>query len=258
MAVRATSQRILVTGASRGIGRATAEALAARGERVVLAARNVDALDAVVRGIHDRGGHAECLHMDVTSDSSVDAAIDTLLAGGPCDVVINNAGVCEQRAFLAQSPTSQRNEMEVNYWGAVRTTRALLPAMLARGKGHIVNVSSLLGSIGAPSTANYCGTKAALEAWSQGLRGEVEPKGVFVTVFVVPHTDTEMGRRVRFEGVRSLPLRYTVGELIRAVDRRPRRYAASPVYRMLLRLNRWLPGLMEARLARSGRPALDG
>lgn len=256
-ATRNTKQRrILVTGASRGIGRAAALALARKGHRVVLAARSEAALAKVTAEIASEGGSAEAVVMDVTDDASVAAGISRVLAGGPCDVVINNAGTCDQALFLAQDVGTQRAEMELNYWGAQRVTRALLPSMIRRGSGVIVNVSSLLGFIAAPTTANYSATKAALNAWSHALRGEVSRHGLKVVLFVAPHTQTELGRATRFDGVVSLPVDYTVKELLRAVEREPRQYAASPVYRLLLRLAGVFPAFMEARVAASVRTLL--
>lgn len=251
-----TPQRILITGASRGIGRATALALAARGHHVVLAARNAKELTDVVREVINQGGHGEALVMDVTDDASVEAGIAQLLAGGPCDVLVNNAGICQQGEFLLQSEESCRAELELNYHGPLRVARALLPAMIRRGAGTIVNVSSLVGSIASPTTANYGASKAALEAWSLALRAELQRFGVRVTVFVAPHTDTLMGRRVTFQGVRSLPAEYTAAELLRAIDRAPRKYAASPVYRALLWFARLFPVFMERQVGSTARSPL--
>ncbi len=194
--------------------------------------------------------------MDVTDQHSVDHAIQQLLRGGPCDVLVNNAGWCEQADFLLQDSESRHAEMEVNYFGPQRVTRALLPAFMRRERGTIVNVSSLLGTIASPTTANYSGTKAALEAWSHALRAEVSRHGVRVVVFDAPHTQTELGKAVKFEGVVSLPVEYTAKELVRAIDRTPRKYAASPVYRLLLLLARWFPVFMEGRVGATARPYL--
>ncbi|MFO0612463.1 MAG: SDR family NAD(P)-dependent oxidoreductase [Polyangiaceae bacterium] len=251
MSILELPKRILVTGASRGIGRELALLLAQSGHTTVLAARSREDLEAVAREILARGGRAEVLPMDVTDDASVARAVAELLSVGPCDVVVNNAGSLDQAWFVEQSSETQRREMEVNYWGALRVTRALLPSLLARGAGSVVNVSSLLGGVASTTTANYCATKAALEAWSFALRREVERHGVKVTVFVAPHTETEMGGRARFEGVRSLPAAYTAAELARAIDRAPRKYAGSPVYRFLLWLARVAPSFMEARVSAS-------
>jgi 3-oxoacyl-[acyl-carrier protein] reductase len=256
MAILSTPRRILITGASRGIGREAALLLARRGHRLVLAARDASALEAVARQIQADGGRAEILPLDLTDDASVARAASALLAGGPCDVVVNNAGVCDQREFLLRPTDTLRAEMELNYWGAVRLTRAVLPSFIARGEGLIVNVSSLLGSVASPTTANYCASKAALEAWSLALRAEVARFDVRVSIFVAPHTDTDAGRSARFEGVVSLPVAYTAGELVRAIDRAPRKYAGSPVYRLLLCLARLFPVFMETRVGATARGSL--
>ncbi len=240
-------KRILITGASRGIGREAALELAKRGYAVVLAARD----EAALRGVASECGDAEVAVMDVTDDVSVQRALASLR--GPIDVLVNNAGSCDQRTFARQPELVQRAEMELNYWGALRVTRALLPMLVARS-GTIVNVSSLLGTIASPTTANYGATKAALEAWSHALRGEYP--SLKVSVFVAPHTDTPMGRAVHFEGVTSLPVRYTAAGLVRAIERAPRKISASPVYDLLLLLWRLFPRFMESRVARSARPAL--
>lgn len=256
MRILSSPRSILITGASRGIGREAAILLARRGHRVVLAARDAAALDAVARQIQADGGQAEILPLDLTDDASVAQAASALLGRGPCDVVVNNAGCIDQREFLLRPAESLRAEMELNYWGAVRLTREMLPTLIARRAGVIVNVSSLLGSIASPTTANYCASKAALEAWSLALRAEVARFGVHVSVFVAPHTDTEMGRRARFEGVVSLPVAYTARELVRAIDRAPRKYAGSPAYRLLLGLARLFPAFMEKRVGSTARGPL--
>jgi short-subunit dehydrogenase len=242
--------RILITGASRGIGRATAIALAQRGHRVVLAARDEQELRRVAEQI---GPRAEVVRIDVTNEESVARGVARVFEDGAVDVLVNNAGSCDQAGFLAQSERTRRAEMELNYWGAQRMTCALLPSMIERRSGAIVNVSSLLGFVASPTTANYSATKAALNAWSNALRGEVAHHGLRVVVFVAPHTQTDCGRGAKFDGVVSLPVEYTAQELVRAIERAPRQYAASPVYRMLLRLARWFPAFMEARVAASAR-----
>lgn len=248
-------RRVVVTGSSRGIGRATAVALAARGHHVVLAARDRAALAATAADIVREGGRADVVRMDVTDPTSVREGVDEIAAGGAVDALVNNAGSCTQARFVDVAYERLHDEMELNYWGAVRVTRALLPAMMARGEGVVVNVSSLLGSIASPTTAGYGATKAALESWTFALRRELGATGVRATVFVAPHTDTGADG-TSFEGVRSLPLAYTVGELLVALDRSPRRYAASPVYRALLRFAGFFPEWIEGKVAASA-PRVD-
>lgn len=244
-------KRILLTGASRGIGRETALLLARQGHTVVLAARELSALRDVAARIAEAGGSAEVLRMDVCDDDSVRAGVERLLERGACDVLVNNAGTCSQAPFLSQQPSQLRSEMELNYWGAVRVTRAVLPSMLARGQGTIVNVSSLLGIVPCPTTCNYSATKAALGAFTHALRGEVARFGVRTVLFIAPHTQTPLGAATEFDGVHSLPVEYTAKELCRAIDRAPRQYAGSPVYRLLVRLAGWFPAFMERQLVAS-------
>jgi short-subunit dehydrogenase len=247
--------RILITGASRGIGRATALALAARGDHLVLCARSEEELAQVAR---EAGGRAEAVPMDVTDEDSVCRAVSRALAGGPIDALINNAGIYSQGPFLRQPEEQQRREMEVNYFGALRVTRAVLPSMIERRKGTIVNVSSLLGAIPCPAVANYSATKAALNAWTHALRGEVDPYGIRTVVFMPSHTDTEQARSTTFEGVTVLPLDYTVSQLLHALDRAPRSFAASPVFRTFLRLAGVFPAWAEAQMRATTRALLQG
>jgi short-subunit dehydrogenase len=250
-------QRILITGASRGIGRETALVLARRGARVVLAARNEDELREVAAAVDAAGGAPELLPLDVTEDDSVEQAIARALRAGPIDALINNAGVFGQCAFLEQDPAWRRREMEVNYFGALRVARAVLPSMIRRGSGTILNVTSLVGAIPCPSVANYSASKAALEAWSHALRGELSRFGVRVVVFMPSHTATAHATAsTTFEGVPALPVDYTARQLVHALDRTPRRFAASPVFRMFLRLAGMFPAWAERQMAASTRKLL--
>jgi 3-oxoacyl-[acyl-carrier protein] reductase len=251
MGLLSKPRRILITGASRGIGRAAALALGARGHCLILVARGQPALEQVAAQIRDAGGRAQAFALDLTDSASVQATLARVLADGPIDVLVNNAGTVYQSEFLTQSEPRLREEIELNYFGALHMIRALLPSFLLRRQGAIVNVSSLLGSVAAPTTANFSGSKAALEAFSRGLRGEVERWGIRVTVFVAPHTQTELGTRTDFRRVKSLPVAYVATQLVRAIDHTPARYAASPVYRVLLRLAAWFPRWMERQVASS-------
>jgi 3-oxoacyl-[acyl-carrier protein] reductase len=250
-------RRILVTGASRGIGREAALALARRGDRVVLAARDERALASLAEEIRAEGGAAEVAPVDVTDDRSVALAAERVLAEGPLDVLVNNAGRASQLPFVAQPLADARAELEVNYLGALRMTHAFLPSMLSARSGVIVNVSSLLGAVPAPASANYSATKAALNAWSYALRGEVASRGVKVVVFMPSHTATEAGAATEFRGIYLLPVQYVAKELLRAIDRTPRAYVSSPVYRMFVRLAGIFPAWADGQMLKTTAHALE-
>jgi short-subunit dehydrogenase len=248
--------RIVITGASRGIGRATALELAKLGANLVLVARDEAKLHEVAREVRASGGMARIVGMDLTRDASVIQGAAAVLEHGPVDVLINNAGTCHQGTFLDLSESQRAEEWQLNYFGVLRLTRQLLPGMVARRQGRIINVSSLLGQSAAPTTANYSATKAALEAFSQGLRGELAGFGIKVEVFVAPHTQTALGQRVTMDGVVSVPVEYVARRLARAVGCPTDRSYGSPVYRVLSWIVRGFPRFMELQMNKAARSAL--
>jgi short-subunit dehydrogenase len=169
----------LVTGASRGIGRALAEAIAARGATVGLAARSTDELEALAVALPGRHHVLPC---DVTDAASVATAIDTFVqrAGG-LDLVVANAGVSHCEPFREQPLARALAMSEVNWHGTLFTVHAALPALLDRG-GHVVVVSSGAGLRSFPGAAVYGATKAAQRAFAEALRHELDGSGVSVTV----------------------------------------------------------------------------
>ncbi|ATE53784.1 SDR family oxidoreductase [Actinosynnema pretiosum] len=173
-----TSKVVLVTGASSGIGAATARVLAAAGHRVVLGARRTDLLDALTAELGSGTAHA----LDVTSKSSFQAFADAALAEhGRIDVLVNNAGVMPLSP-MAELRTDEWDRMvDVNLKGVLNGLGAVLPTMLAANSGHLVNVASIAAHEVVPTAAVYSATKFALRALSDGLRQELSPKGVRVT-----------------------------------------------------------------------------
>jgi len=173
---------VLVTGASSGFGRATAALLADRGYRVFGTSR-APAPDAP-RGV-------ELLTLDVRSDESVAACVDAALQrAGRLDALVNNAGVALFGESEATSVDQARAQFETNLFGAVRMVNAVLPAMRAQGGGRIVNLSSLAGLLGVPLMSLYSASKFALEGYSESLRYELRPLGVWVTLIEPGFTRT--------------------------------------------------------------------
>jgi NADP-dependent 3-hydroxy acid dehydrogenase YdfG len=184
---------IVITGAARGIGFATAKALLARGARVVIGDRDVDVLESAVAGLGSLGsasGHP----LDVTDKESFAAFLDKARAdgGGHIDVLINNAGVMPVGPFLEQSTQAIRSSIEVNFYGVLTGCQLVLPEMVKRRSGHIINVASLAGMVAVPGQIVYAGTKFAVVGLSSGMADEFAPHGVKVTAVLPTFTNTEL------------------------------------------------------------------
>ena len=173
----------IITGASSGIGEATAHRLAESGARVVLAARRVERLEALAADIERREGTALVAPTDVTDERSVQRLARTALdAFGRIDILINNAGIMPLSPISKLKVAEWDRMIDVNIKGVLYCVAATLPTMLEQGSGHIINVSSVAGRRPFPSGAVYSATKFAIRAISQGLRLELSPiKGIRVT-----------------------------------------------------------------------------
>jgi short-subunit dehydrogenase len=183
---------VLVTGASSGIGAATALAFAALGARVGLLARRRDRLEAVARSVVQTGGEALVLPADVGDPDAVHGAVAQCLARwNRVDVLVNNAGVGLTAAVAATTLDEFRQLHAVNVLGTVAATQAVLPAMKQAGSGHIINVSSVVGRRATPLAAAYSMTKFAQVAFSESLRVELKRHGIYVSVVYPIRTATE-------------------------------------------------------------------
>lgn len=173
----------IITGASSGIGEATAHRLAESGARVVLAARRVERLEALAADIERREGTALVAPTDVTDERSVQRLARTALdAFGRIDILINNAGIMPLSPISKLRVEEWDRMIDVNIKGVLYCVAATLPTMLEQGSGHIINVSSVAGRRPFPSGTVYSATKFAVRAISQGLRLELSPiKGIRVT-----------------------------------------------------------------------------
>jgi NAD(P)-dependent dehydrogenase (short-subunit alcohol dehydrogenase family) len=191
----------LVTGAGRGIGRATAIGLAAAGAHVGLLARSSDELSEVAATITQQGGNASVVRADLSDPAQTEAAITETLRDLPSiDILINNAAVVSPLGpTLATDPADLRKAIEVNLFAVITLTRAFLPGMLERGWGRIANVSS--GIVASPEAmigANaYVLTKSALEALTVNLAAELAESGVTVNAYRPGSVDTAMQGYIR-------------------------------------------------------------
>ena len=184
---------VLVTGASAGIGAAMARDLGARGARVLLVARRADALAAVARDVTSAGGRADVIAADLAGAAGAAGLAERLAE--PVDVLINNAGYGIQGAFLDASVDDAEGQVELNVTALTSLTRRLLPGMVERGRGGVLNVASVAAFMPAPHFAVYAATKAYVRSLSEALHHEVRGTGVAVTCLCPGPVETEFADR---------------------------------------------------------------
>src|SRR5947209_3528802 len=198
---------VVVTGGSRGIGPHIAEALAGQGARVALVARSEPELQANARRLAEAGREVIALATDVTSPQERRQLIDAVERMlGPIDVLVNNAGGDLQREFHNLTEDEVRGVLELNLTSAVTLTRLVLPVMLERGRGHVVNVSSMAGRVSFPYTEAYAAAKDGLIAFTRVLRGDYRDRGVSASSLILgPVGEVGVGARTAEEIGLKLP-----------------------------------------------------
>lgn len=249
----ATPRTALITGASSGVGRATARLLSQAGYTVFGTSRNPEAVEPLP--------HVQMLLLDVRSDESVRNCVQ---AAGPIDILINNAGYELAGAVEETAIDEVIGQFETNMFGVARMVRAALPLMRQRGGGHIINVSSLAGMAAIPFMAIYSASKFAVEGYTEALRQELRPFNIHVSLIEVGFLRSPMmehrqisreqiadyaaWRQQAFDAVlaseRQGPGPELVAQTIRAAieSRTPRlRYVAGREAQLVSRLRRWLP-----------------
>ena len=184
---------VAITGAARGIGFATAQALLARGARVVIGDRDVALGESAVARLSNLGP-VSGYPLDVADPESFATFLDKARAdgGGRIDILINNAGVMPVGPFLSHTDAAVRSAVEVNLYGVINGCRLVLPEMVGRRSGHIVNIASLAGMLAVPGQALYAGTKFAVVGLSTALADEFAPQGVQISCVMPTFTNTEL------------------------------------------------------------------
>ena len=177
-------KNVIITGSSSGFGLKAAKDFADKGNKVFATMRNPNEKNASAKAdLENHSANIKVVDMDVTNDASVKEAMENILAeAGNIDILINNAGVMYLGITEAFSVAQAHEQMETNYYGAIRTIQAVLPSMRKAGSGLIINTSSLVGRMSPPFFGTYTATKHALEGYSQALRYEVSPFGVDIVM----------------------------------------------------------------------------
>jgi len=183
----------LVTGASRGIGAAIADALAAQGATVIGTATSEAGATAIGERLASASGHGRLL--DVTDSASVDALVESIGSSiGPISILVNNAGITRDNLLLRMKEDEWQAILDTNLTSVYRTSKAVLRGMMKARKGRIISIASVIGSIGNAGQSNYAAAKAGVVAFSKSLAREIGSRGITVNVVAPGFIDTDMTR----------------------------------------------------------------
>jgi short-subunit dehydrogenase len=242
---------VVITGAARGIGAATAELLASQGARVALGDRDLELVQQVAGGV---GRGAVAAHLDVTSPDSWAEFLAATAEVGPVDVLVNNAGIMPLGPVLEEPEAVARAIIDVNVHGVINGTKAVAPGMVERGHGHIVNVASAVGRIAVADGATYSASKFAAVGFSEATRAELAPYGIEVSVVLPTIVQTELAAGVSAaRGVKPVTAE-DVADVIASAIRRPRAELWVPQWvQGLTRTTSVLPRFLQEAIARAFR-----
>lgn len=251
----------LVTGASSGIGQAVAHRLAARGYRLVLVARRRDRLESLVNDLRP-GADAIPLVLDLSRPEQIESMVGPALqAHGPVDILLNNAGYGRCVGFLDENDDEHRQLMQVNYFAAVALIRAVLPGMLARHHGHVINVASIATKVGPWGHGGYAAAKSAVVALTQSLACEYQACGLHFTYVNPGIVRTEFFNDPSYRQIRRTVQQRAidpdlVARRIVAVIERPRIELCVPShFRILDWIKALNPTWAQRLVARTSRPS---
>lgn len=256
MAINLKGKVVLITGASSGFGQDAARLFAAEGASVVLAARRIERMQSQVKDIHAQGGEAMATPVDVTNQADIQNMVKSVIENyHQIDILFNNAGFGRldwlENLDLARDIETQ---IAVNLTGLIEVTRAVLPHMLERNSGHIINMSSVAGWLAAPTYSVYSATKFGVRGFTDALRREVGPRGIHVSgIYPGPaitefseHTGkSSIKKNIKVPGFVAMSSEYVARQVV-AIAKRPRRSLVLPWWFVpLIWLDRAFPSISD-------------
>src|SRR5215510_7781660 len=256
-------ERVWITGASSGIGEALAVAFHQAGARLILSARRRDELRRV-QILCGGEASAKILPLDVTQGAELPQKASVALGiFGGIDILVNNAGVTQRSLVKDTELDVYRKLMEVNFFGAVALTKAVLPSMIESKRGHIVAISSLVGKFGTPLRSGYAAAKHALHGFFDSLRAEVSDSGIKVLLVCPGYIRTDISlHALRGDGsrhakmdsgqARGMPVEECAAEILKALARGKQEIYVGHRDKYIVYVKRFFPGLFSRMIARSG------
>jgi len=250
----------VISGSSSGIGEATARLLAAKGSHVILLARDADKLNAVAADIRSKQGRADAYVVDLGDAKALAATAARIIAeqGSP-DILINNAGAGRWLPLLETSADEAAAMMSLPYLAAFNLTRELLPCMLERGSGQVVNVTSVASRLAWPGAVAYTAARAAMEAFTNALRADVQGSGVSVMLanfgtVETPYWKNNPGSRKHVPKTGPAKIVLTQDQvadaIVRGIERDQREVLLPSVFRLVFALNAFFPATVARFIAR--------
>jgi short-subunit dehydrogenase len=258
---RIAGSRILITGASQGIGKALADEAARRGARVLAVARSLELLHDLSDRVRARGDQVEIIQADITNAADRRRMLDAAIAAyGGLDILVNNAGIGATGHFADVEPDRLRKIMEVNFFGLTETTRVFLPLLRRGNYPAIVNISSIAGKRGIPARSEYSASKFAVQGFSEALRAELEKDGIDVLVVCPGLTQTNFSKNM-LEQKAKLPLDHMRGmtaeqvtvATLKAIEKGRHEVCLTLQGRLITLISRFLPRLADRIAARKVR-----
>ncbi len=247
---------VLITGASSGFGKDAAWLFAREGCSVILAARRIDRLQALAAAIQKEGGEAFAVPVDVANRNEIELMVETVLdLYGQIDILFNNAGF--GRLGWHENLAVERDietQIDVNLLGVIQVTHAILPHMLKRRSGHIINMSSVAGWIAPPTYSIYSASKFGVRGFTDALRREVQPFGIHVSGVYPGYAATEFGQHTGNHPMRQFSLRRyfpvasseEIAERVVELAKRPRRALVVPwFYKIFIWAEWYMPWLVD-------------